>query len=70
MNVPFQLTAIGVPRLQLIDFDVVDLTNVTTQGYLTANIGQPKVLAAKMSAQAIDPTVDVETIVDRYRPEV
>ena len=28
-----QLAAIGVPRIQLVDFDVVDLTNVTTQGY-------------------------------------
>ena len=68
-QIVLQLAAIGVPRLQLIDFDVVDLTNITTQGYLTANIGQPKVLAAKISAQAIDPTIDVETIVDRYRPK-
>jgi len=65
-----QLASIGVSRLQFIDFDVVDQTNVTTQGYLTANIGQPKVLAAKMSAQAIDLTIDVETIMDRYRPKL
>ena len=32
-QVAFQLAAIGVRRLQLIDFDVVDRSNVTTQGY-------------------------------------
>ena len=32
-NVVLQLAAIGVPRIQLVDFDVVDATNVTTQGY-------------------------------------
>ena len=65
-----QLASIGVSQLQFIDFDMVDQTNVTTQGYLTANIGQPKVLAAKMSAQAIDLSIDVETIMDRYRPKL
>ena len=34
-----QLAAIGTPRLQLVDFDIVDLSNVTTQGYLAADIG-------------------------------
>ena len=32
-QVALQLAAIGAPRLQLVDFDEVDLTNVTTQGY-------------------------------------
>ena len=40
------LAAIGVPRLQLVDFDIVDLTNVTTQGYCAGDIGMAKVLAA------------------------
>ncbi|MEI8376309.1 MAG: ThiF family adenylyltransferase, partial [Planctomycetota bacterium] len=33
-----QLAAIGVPRIQLVDFDVVDLSNITTQGYLAADV--------------------------------
>ena len=32
-----QLATIGAPRLQLVDFAVVDWTNVTTQGYLAAD---------------------------------
>jgi tRNA A37 threonylcarbamoyladenosine dehydratase len=38
-QVALQLAAIGVPRLQLVDFDQVDLTNVTTQGYWATDIG-------------------------------
>ena len=56
----FQLAAIGVPRLQLVDFDIVDLTNVTTQGYLAADIGMPKVLATAAAIQQLDPAIAVE----------
>ena len=40
-----QLAASGVPPIQLVDFDVVDLGNVTTQGYMAADVGQAKVAA-------------------------
>jgi len=67
-QVAMQLAAIGTPRLQLIDFDHVDLTNVTTQGYLAADVGQPKVQATAAALAGIDPLIAVETILDRYRP--
>src|SRR4051812_20557705 len=41
-QVALQLAAIGVRTLQLVDFDAVDLSNVTTQGYSREDIGQPK----------------------------
>ena len=69
-QVAVQLTAVGTPRLQLIDFDVVEPTNVTTQGYLHGDVGQPKVQAAAAAVRAIDPAVSVEAILDRYRPQV
>jgi molybdopterin-synthase adenylyltransferase len=65
-----QLAAIGVPRLQLIDFDVVDLTNLTTQGYLAADVGQPKVSATAAAIARLDPSITVETIQDRYSSRV
>ncbi len=40
-----QLAALGVRRLQLVDFDRVEPTNVTTQGYLAADVGRLKVEA-------------------------
>ena len=69
-QVGLQLAGIGTPRLQLIDFDTVDLTNVTTQGYLAADIGQPKVLATAAAIAQLDPTIQVETIQDRYRARI
>jgi len=65
-----QLAAIGVRRLQLIDFDLVDLANLTTQGYLAADIGQPKVLATAAAIQRLDPTINVECVQDRFRPRL
>jgi sulfur carrier protein ThiS adenylyltransferase len=67
-QVALQLAAIGSPQIQLIDFDVVDPTNVTTQGYLTDDIGQPKVQATASAIAKIDSDVLVETVLDRYRP--
>jgi sulfur carrier protein ThiS adenylyltransferase len=68
-QVALQLAAMGVPRLQLIDFDVVDETNVTTQGYLAEDVGQPKVVATRASILRLDPAIAVETLEDRFRPK-
>jgi sulfur carrier protein ThiS adenylyltransferase len=65
-----QLAAIGTPRIQLVDFDVVDLSNVTTQGYLAADIGQPKVQATAAAIRQLDPTIAVECFQLRYRPRM
>ena len=65
-----QLGAIGTPRIQLVDFDVVDLSNVTTQGYLAADIGLPKVQATAAAIRQLDAAIAVECIQDRYRPRM
>ena len=67
-HVALQLAAVGVRRLQLIDFDTVELTNVTTQGYFAGDISSPKVDATARVIQQIDSTIEVVTIPDRYRP--
>lgn len=63
-----QLTALGVPKLQLIDFDDVGRTNITSQGFLTDDIGRPKVEAVGDSCHQLEHQLDLETIRDRYRP--
>jgi molybdopterin-synthase adenylyltransferase len=68
-QVALQLAAIGLPRIQLIDFDLVDETNRTTQGYLAADIGRPKVFATAEAIDRLDPHLEVLTIQDRYRPK-
>jgi len=63
-----QLGALGCRRLQLIDFDLVELTNVTTQAYDSADIGQPKVEATATALRRLDPALLVETVCERFRP--
>ncbi|HEX6985729.1 MAG TPA: ThiF family adenylyltransferase [Planctomycetaceae bacterium] len=65
-----QLACLGVPRLRLVDFDLVEPTNVTTQGYPAADVGRPKVVATADAVRAIDPAVEVDAIEDRYRPSL
>jgi sulfur carrier protein ThiS adenylyltransferase len=69
--VALQLAALGVPKLQLIDFDHVDHTNVTTQGYHweDAELRRQKVFATLAEIGRIDPQIEITAIADRYRPK-
>ena len=69
-QVALQLAAAGARRLQLVDFDHVESTNVTTQGYLAADVGRAKVDAVAEAVREIDPATRVELVRDRYRPKI
>lgn len=67
-QVALQLAAIGVPRLQLIDFDQVELTNITTQGYQVADLGKFKTTATREAAESLVPEISITELQDRFRP--
>src|SRR3954464_4529076 len=67
-QVALQLAAIGARRLQLIDFDQVDESNITTQGYLADDVGLLKVAALAAAIKRLDPSVEVDCVADRFRP--
>jgi molybdopterin-synthase adenylyltransferase len=71
-QVAVQLASLGVPYLQLIDFDHVDHTNVTTQGYLweDAELNRDKASATLAAIGRIDPQIEVVAVADRYRPRM
>lgn len=69
-QVALQLAAIGVRSIQLVDFDRVDQTNITTQGYWLDDIGRLKVFAMSDAIDQLDPTVKVTIVGDRYRPKL
>jgi molybdopterin-synthase adenylyltransferase len=69
-QVALQLAAIGASRLQLVDFDCVDRTNVTTQGYWEADIGQSKVRTTAAAIARLDPTIEMVLVEDRFRPKL
>lgn len=63
------LAAAGVGTLTLCDPDLVDLTNLQRQIlYSTADVGAPKVDAAKARLNAINPDVRIETVPARVGP--
>ncbi|GAA4448002.1 ThiF family adenylyltransferase [Novipirellula rosea] len=67
-QVALQLASIGTPRIQLIDFDSVDLSNTTTQGYRKHEVGWAKPFATSQAIGEIDPTIEVIRLEDRFRP--
>ena len=69
-QVALQLAAIGTSRLQLVDFDVVDETNVTTQGYRRRDVGRLKVEATGEAVREIDEDIELELVADRFRPRL
>ena len=55
------LAAAGVGTIGLVEFDVVDVTNLQRQVlYTTADIGRPKLEAAAERLQALNPHVNIE----------
>jgi tRNA A37 threonylcarbamoyladenosine dehydratase len=69
-QVALQLAAIGARQIQLIDFDHVDATNVTTQGYFADDIGKAKVDALTDTIMRLDDAIRVSGIQDRYRSKL
>jgi hypothetical protein len=69
-QVALQLAAIGARRLQLIDFDHVDESNITIQGYLVEDVSVPKVVAMARSISKMDGSIQVDVVQDRFRPMV
>lgn len=66
-NVALQLASIGAKRINLIDFDTVELHNCVTQGFLTSDIGLPKVDCVARSCKAIYDDMSVATINSKFK---
>lgn len=60
-NVAVALARIGVGHLHLIDFDLVDLTNLNRQQYFMEHVGMPKTEALSSELLRINPYLDIRT---------
>jgi len=60
-NIAYALARIGVGHLHLIDFDVVDLTNLNRQQYFMEHVGMYKTDALKSLLLKINPYLDIRT---------
>jgi len=66
-QVALQLTAIGVPHLQLVDFDHVEISNLATQGYLHKDLERPKVDVTAEFVREMNNDLNVEVILERFK---
>jgi len=55
----------GFCRLRLVDFDVVEPSNLNRQFYFAAQIGRPKTAALRANLLAIEPDLDIEAVAGR-----
>lgn len=63
------LARIGVGRLILADFDVVEPSNLNRQQYFVDQIGLPKTEALTANLQRINPYVEVEAYNEKLTPD-
>lgn len=65
-QVAMQLAAVGVPRIQLIDFDTVEDVNLGPQGWNAGDVGKAKVEACAAQCRLINPEIQVDVVNGRY----
>lgn len=60
-NIAVMLARVGVGQLLLVDFDVVEPSNLNRQSYYVRHLGLPKTVALKQQLAEINPFIRVET---------
>lgn len=60
-NIAIMLARIGVGQLLLVDFDIVEPSNLNRQSYYISHLGMRKTIALKKQIEEINPFIKVET---------
>lgn len=68
-HIAVMLARTGVGKLLLVDFDVVEPSNLNRQNYLVSHLGKKKTEALKEQIAQINPFIQVETIDRRVTAE-
>lgn len=66
-QVALQLATMGITWLQLVDFDVVEESNLASQGYYEDDLGKPKVLVTSDICLELNHQLEVHTVQERFR---
>jgi len=66
-QVALQLSAMGIPWLQLIDFDLVEWSNLASQGYLEGDMSKLKVDATSDLCRRINASAKIHAVPERFR---
>ncbi len=60
-NIAIMLARIGVGQLLLVDFDIVEPSNLNRQSYYISHLGMPKTIALRKQIEEINPFIQVTT---------
>lgn len=66
-QVALQLSAMGIPWLQIIDHDKIEWSNLASQGYLEGDMGKLKVNATLELCMRINAATQIQAVPDRFR---
>jgi len=69
-QVALQLASIGASKIRLIDHDIVDASNVCTQGYRACDVGSTKVYALRDAMQGVNPEPMFKVRAEKWRPVI
>lgn len=64
-NIAISLARLGVGKLLIVDYDVVEPSNLNRQQYYVRDIGQYKVVALKKQLQEINPFIQIEQKIEK-----
>lgn len=67
-NIAIALARIGVGTLTLVDFDVIELSNLNRQQYKLSQVGMPKVTALKQNLQEFNPFITIHAYQEKLTP--
>jgi len=66
-QVALQLAAMGIPCLQLVDFDTVEESNLASQGYLEEDLGELKVQATAQQCWKLNSHLNIIRVPERFK---
>lgn len=66
-QVALQSAAMGVNNIKLIDFDIVEESNIASQGYYESDLGKHKVAATAEACRKINSSINIEEVADKFK---
>ena len=69
-QVALQLAAIGVQHLQLVDDDIVEESNIASQGYYEKDLGHPKVMRTGSACLEINSKMNIELQAKKFDDKI
>lgn len=69
-QVALQLAAIGISQLQIIDYDVVEISNLASQGFLQKDLERPKVDVTAELIRKMNPGLIAEILFERFKRSI